>query len=269
MENVAATGAERVEAFMTLPPHPETRPLARGEGVALWRQIAQALEQAITSGQHPPGSRLPTEAELSARHGVNRHTVRRALDALSARGLIRIEQGRGSFVAEDVVDYPVGPRTRFSELIRAQNRDPAGRILHVGEQPADAAVAEALRLRPGRPVLVVERLGLADGRPVVVGTHHFVLPRFQQLPSALQQDGSITRALAACGVPDYRRVSTRLTARMPTAEEAEALQQNRNRPVMVAEALNSDPDGLPIDYTLSRYAAGRVQILIDGSGDSL
>jgi GntR family phosphonate transport system transcriptional regulator len=253
---------------MTTLPGDGSSPLARGEGVSLWRQIAQAVEQVIAAGGHPPGSRLPTEAELAVRHGVNRHTVRRALEALSARGLIRIEQGRGSFVAEDVVDYALGPRTRFSELIRAQNREPAGRILRVSEQPAELAVAEALRLRPGRPVLVVERLGLADGRPVVVGTHHFVLPRFAALSAALEKDGSITQALAACDVPDYRRVWTRLTARQPTAEEAEWLQQNRHRPVMVAEALNSDAAGLPIDFTVSRYAAGRVQIVIETGGEA-
>ena len=241
--------------------------LARGEGIALWRQIAQALEQGITAGTHPPGGRLPSEAELSAQHGVNRHTVRRALEALSQRGLIRIEQGRGSFVAEDVVDYPVGPRTRFSELIRAQNREPAGRILQIAAVPAEAAVAEALRIRPGKPVLRVDRLGLADDRPVVLGLHHFVLPRFANLPAELAGHGSITQGLAACGVADYRRMSTRLTARLPTAQEAEILQQARARPVMVAEALNSDPDGRPIDFTLSCYAAGRVQILIE-SGET-
>jgi GntR family phosphonate transport system transcriptional regulator len=261
--NVAVKRNRRVEAFMTPPPHN----LARGEGVALWRQISQVLEQAIASGQHAPGSRLPSEAELAARHGVNRHTVRRALDALSLRGLIRIEQGRGSFVAEDVVDYPLGPRTRFSEVIRAQNREPAGRILRVVEQPADLLVAEALRLRPGRPVLVVERLGLADGRPVVLGRHHFVLPRFAGVSAALEQDASITGAMKACGVADYRRVSTRLTARLPMAEEADLLQQGRSRPVMVAEALNADLEGRPVDFTLSCYAAGRVQIVIDEGGE--
>ncbi len=252
---------------MTLPPRtePNSTALARGEGVSLWRQIAQALEQAIGRGEHPPGSRLPTESALSAQHGVNRHTVRRALESLALRGLIRIEQGRGSFVTEDVVDYPLGPRTRFSEVIRAQNREPEGRILSVRTIPAEPAVAEALRLRPGRPVLAVERLGLADGRPVVAGLHHFVLPRFAALEQAVRDTASITAALAACGVADYRRVWTRLTADMPSAELADLLQQARTRPVMLAEALNADPEGRPIDYTLSRYAAGRVQIVIEGA----
>src|SRR3954462_1711093 len=88
-------------------------PLARGQGVALWRQIAGSLETEIAGGGLSPGARLPTEAGLTAPYGVNSHTVRRAMQELENRGLVRIEQGRGSFVAEDVLDYPVGPRTRF------------------------------------------------------------------------------------------------------------------------------------------------------------
>ncbi|KAA2211466.1 phosphonate metabolism transcriptional regulator PhnF [Teichococcus oryzae] len=240
--------------------------LSRREGLALWRQIARHLEAEIAGGALSPGDRLPTEAVLSARHGVNRHTVRRALDSLAARGLLRIEQGRGSFVAEDVLDYPLGPRTRFSEVIRAQNREPEGRVLSAQEVRADSATAEALRIPPGQPVLAVERLGLADNRPVVLGRHHFALPRFAALPEALAGHGSVTRALVALGVADYRRAWTRLTARLPTAEEAGLLQQSVNRPVMIAEALSEDMEGRPIDYTMSRYAAGRVQILVGGLG---
>ena len=254
---------------MTLPTHPlsPTEPvLARGEGVALWRQIASELERGIAVGALAPGTRLPPEAALAARHGVNRHTVRRALESLAARGLLRIEQGRGSFVSEDVVDYPLGPRTRFSEVIRAQNREPEGRILRIAEAPAGPATAEALRLPTGAPVLTVERLGLADGRPVVLGLHHFVLPRFRNLGAALEGHGSITRALALSGLADYRRAWTRMTARLPTVEEATHLRQARTRPVLLAEALSVDPQGEPIDYTLSRYAAGRVQIIVEGGG---
>jgi GntR family phosphonate transport system transcriptional regulator len=237
--------------------------LARRQGVALWRQIQQAIEAEIAGGSHKPGARLPTEAELSARFAVNRHTVRRAMEELEGRGLVRIEQGRGSFVAEDVVDYRLGPRTRFSENIRRQNREPNGRILRVAEVPAEAGLAEALGIRRGRAVILVERLALADGRPVVVGTHHFPAARFGQLPELLAQDPSITAALAACGVPDYRRRVTRITARLPTPEEAELLQQSRSRPVLMTEAVNTDPAGVVVDVTHARYAAGRVQLVVE------
>jgi GntR family phosphonate transport system transcriptional regulator len=237
--------------------------LARGAGVALWRQIASALEADISGGKRQPGERLPTEAVLTERFAVNRHTVRRALEELEARGIIRVEQGRGAFVAEDVLDYPLGPRTRFSETIRRQNREAAGRVLHIAEIPADAQVAAGLRIRRGKSVLRVARLGLANGRPLVLGLHHFPLPRFAALAESLAQQASITVALAACGVPDYRRHSTRITARLPTPEEAKQLMQSRSRPVIVAEALNTDPEGVPVDWTLSCYAAARVQLVIE------
>jgi GntR family phosphonate transport system transcriptional regulator len=238
-------------------------PLARGQGVALWRQIAATIEGEIARAAKAAGERLPTEAVLTARFGVNRHTVRRALEDLEARGLIRVEQGRGAFVAEDVLDYRLGPRTRFSELIRRQNREPAGRILRVAEMPAETQLAEALGLRRGRLALRVERLGLANGRPVVIGTHHFPLPRCAAAAEALERDSSVTAALAACGVADYRRRSSRITARLPTPEEAVLLQQSRSRPVMVAESLNVDTEGQPVDWTLAVYAAGRVQLVVE------
>jgi GntR family phosphonate transport system transcriptional regulator len=238
--------------------------LDRGQGVSLWRQIAAHLEQEIAAGLRAVGERLPTEAMLSEQFQVNRHTVRRALEALEARGLVRVEQGRGSFVAEDVLDYPLGGRTRFSETIRRQNREPQGRVLSVKETPADSQVAEALGLRRGRPVLRVVRLALADGKPIVIGAHHFPLPRFARLAEVVTAEGSITAGLTACGVPDYRRQVTRVTARMPTPEEAQLLQQARTRPVLSAEAINIDPAGAPVDFTQGCYAAGRVQIVVEG-----
>jgi len=236
--------------------------LDRGAGLALWRQIAAAIEGAITQGRHAPGERLPTEAELAARYGVNRHTLRRAMEALEARGLVRVEQGRGSFVAEDVLDYPLGPRTRFSEIIQRQGREPAGRLLRLAETSAEPRIAELLGLRKGARVILAERLAMADGRPVALGAHHFPAARFARIPGLLREDPSITKALAACGVPDYRRQVTRITARMPTAEEATILAQSRARPVLVSEALNVDPDGRPVDATITRYAAGRAQLVV-------
>lgn len=237
--------------------------LDRAAGTSLWRQIASALEERIGAGELRAEERLPSEGALSTRFAVNRHTVRRALEELERRGLIRTEQGRGSFVAGTVLDYPLHGRTRFFETVRAQRREPAGRILGLGASRAPAPVAEALGLAQGSPVLRVERLGFADGTPVVIGIHHLPLPRFAGAEAALRQAPSITGALAACGVADYRRARTRITARLPTGEEAVRLRQSRGRPVLASEALNLDVEGRPIDFTLACYAAGRVQVLVE------
>ena len=238
-------------------------PLDRGAGVALWRQIGAAVEATIRAGHRAPGQRLPTEAELAQNFRVNRHTIRRAMEELETRGIVRVEQGRGSFVAEDVLDYPLGPRTRFSEIIRAQNREPAGRMLRLLELPAEPRIAELLEIRRGRMVILAERIAMADGRPVALGSHHFPAARFPAIMDLLRENPSITDALAACGVPDYRRRITRITARMPNSEEAAVLQQSRARPLLVSEAVNVDADGKPVDATLTRYAAGRTQMVVE------
>jgi GntR family phosphonate transport system transcriptional regulator len=235
----------------------------REPGVTLWRQIYHAIEEEIAAGSHLAGARLQTEAQLSQRFGVNRHTVRRALEELSRNGLVRVEQGRGSFVAEDVLDYAVAPRTRFSEWIRRHNKEPSGRIIDLREVVADATVAAGLEIRSGARVVRLERLGLADDRPVSLATHHFPAARFAGLMTALRSVPTITEALAREGVSDYRRRSTRVTARLPQPHEAALLETPRNRPLLVTENINVDQDGAVVEFGISRYPTPRVQIVIE------
>jgi GntR family transcriptional regulator, phosphonate transport system regulatory protein len=246
------------------PTEPALRtPVQRQEGVALWRQIAGRLQQDIASGSYVPGGRLPTEAELSAQFDVNRHTVRRALEELSRSGLVRVEQGRGTFVAEDVLDYVVEPRTRFSEWIRKHNKEPSGRILQLREVAADSQVAAGLGVRAGSRVVLLERLGLADDRPVSLARHYFPALRLRGLLEALRATPRITEALQAVGVADYLRQVTRVTARLPTPTEADLLRMPRNRPVLVTENVNVDRGGTVVEFGIGCYPTPRVQIVFE------
>jgi GntR family phosphonate transport system transcriptional regulator len=248
---------------MTPDQPPDREEFSREDGVTLWRQIARTLEREIAAGGHKPGARLPTEAQLAARFAVNRHTVRRALEDLSRRGLIRVEQGRGSFVAEETFDYEVGPRTRFSEWVRRHNKEPGGRVLDLREIAADAQVATGLGLRPGARVARLERLGLADGVPVSLGSHHFPLSRLPGILAALRETATVTEALARCGIADYLRQSSRVTARLPLPREAELLRQPRTRPLLVAENINVDRTGAVVEFGISRFPTPRVQLVFE------
>jgi GntR family phosphonate transport system transcriptional regulator len=235
----------------------------REPGVALWRQIARTLEDEIATGMLAPGERLSTEAQMAQRFAVNRHTVRRALEEMQRAGLVRVEQGRGSFVAEDVLDYAVGSRTRFSEWIRRHNKEPSGQVLDLREVPADQTIATELGLRAGVRVVLLERLGLADGRPVNISQHYFPAARFPALLQAFRDGNGISEALTACGLADYRRRTTRVSARLPTAQEASLLRMPRNRPLLVTENINVDPHGVVVEYGTSRYPTPRVQIVFE------
>src|ERR1700745_133560 len=58
------------------------------------------VRRRIKQRELTPGSRLPTVAALSAYYGVSQGSVREALRILQSQGGIRIEHGRGLFVAD-------------------------------------------------------------------------------------------------------------------------------------------------------------------------
>ena len=241
---------------------PDPASLERGGGVAIWRQIARRLESDLRAGAFEAGARLPTEAELAARFTVNRHTVRRAIADLAARGLVRVEQGRGTFLQDLVIDYPLRRRTSFSANLLAQDRAPSHALLDLLEVPADAGIAGPLRLRRGASVVGSTGVGFADGVPVSYGRSWFPAARFPGLAERLRRGASISAVLAGYEVADYRRASTRVLARLPSAEEAGRLKQPRSEPVLVTEALDVDPAGRPIRYGVTCFAGARVQLTV-------
>ena len=233
-------------------------------GEPLWRRIERSLRGEIASGLLAPGARMPSEPELAARFAAHRHTVRRAIAALAQRGLVRVEQGRGSFVHDDVITYAVGRRTRVEENLLRQNRTFAGRLLSAREEVATPEAAKALGLRGRTPrVLLVETLNEADGVPVSLVRHVLPASRFAAFPDAYQASGSVTEALAACGVTDFARRSTRISTRLPLADEAKLLRQPPVLPVLVSESVEAEPNGQAFKLGTARFAGERVHLVLD------
>ncbi len=72
----------------------------------LHERLARAVENAIAAGRFRPGEQLPTHRQLAQQFSVSIGSVTRAIDALSARGVVRGEIGRGTFVLEQVGATP-------------------------------------------------------------------------------------------------------------------------------------------------------------------
>src|SRR3954469_10084480 len=140
-------------------------------GVALWRRVADGIERDIADGRFAAGTRLPGETEIAEVYRVNRHTVRRALATLAERGLVRAERGSGTYVEAPKISYPLRSRTRFSEIVGAGGREPAGQLIGAWEDVAAREIARQLGLKTGAPLIRLEALRLADKTPICVGTN--------------------------------------------------------------------------------------------------
>jgi GntR family transcriptional regulator, phosphonate transport system regulatory protein len=235
---------------------------------ALWASIAETLQAEIAAGHYRPGDKLPTEAALAARFGVNRHTVRHALATLAEAGAVHSRRGAGVFVAARPTDYRLGRRVRFHQNVLAAGQTPSRRITRVETRTADAEETRALALRGGQGVHVVEGVSLADDQPLAVFRSIFPAARFPGLPAAMEQTGSVTAALAACGLTDYTRLETRLTAQVADPVLALALQVRAGTAVLRSVAVNVDAAGAPVELGTTWFAGERVTLTVaaDGSG---
>ncbi len=238
--------------------------LHRGLGVALWRQIADDIRRGVNEGLADPSGRLPAEAELAARFGVNRHTVRSAIAALTHEGVLRSEQGRGTYVQRTKrLNYPIRARTRFRAGLEGQARDRSTELLSEGRERAGASVAAALTLEAGYDVIRLETLGLADAVPVLRATSWFDAARFPQIAEAYTRSGSVTQAFRDYGIDDYVRAWTRIEARHADQADTRDLKLSPGAIVLATTAVNVDQDGSPIQYSITRFAADRVELTID------
>ena len=150
----------------------------RRPGTLIWREIEETLAGDIAAGVYPAGGRLPVEADLASRFGVNRHTVRQALTALQDRGAISIEQGRGSFVRAPKLAYPIGRRTRYTENVGHLPGTAPGRLIRQWKTSAEPAIARDLEVRRGTALVAFDDLRVVDDEPVSLTTHYFPATRF-------------------------------------------------------------------------------------------
>lgn len=240
-----------------------TKSQSAAGGVALWRQIADAIRLDIVGGKLANGDRLPTEALLAERFSANRHTVRRALAVLAEEGVVIAEQGRGTFVKSiRRLSYPIGKRTRFREGLKGQANTVVTNTLGDRIDNANAQVADALGLKPGAKVVRLEAVSLADGVPLSRSTTWLAYRQFPDFAARLTELNSITRAFESYGFPDYVRATTRISARHADVEETRLLGLAPGAIVLVSEAVNADPDGNPLSYALSRFPAERMELVV-------
>jgi GntR family transcriptional regulator, phosphonate transport system regulatory protein len=232
-------------------------------GVTLWRRIADDLERAIAAGEIAAGEKLPGETEIAARFAVNRHTVRRAIAELAGRGLVRAARGSGTFVEGGRLAYPISRRTRFSEIVGSAGREAGGRLVASRVEPADRAIARRLKVAKGTPVVRLDVIRSASGVPLCLGTNWLPAARVPDAAKIYETTRSITRMLAAVGIRDYRRHSTRVTAAVADAIEAARLDLSPGRPLLVVESVDVTPDGRPIATATGRFAADRVELMVE------
>ena len=133
--------------------------------------IAGEYAQRIRGGLLPPGTQLPSYAEIAERHSVSDIVVRKAIELLQNQGLVRSVRRRGNFVADQPNLVRVSPERQMEdpETTFSNESDQGVVVDRDTEQvPASEELAELFDLAPGEAITHVITRASEGGRPISI-----------------------------------------------------------------------------------------------------
>lgn len=220
----------------------------------LYRQVRQLMTKSLEAGEWRPGDAIPSEAELAARFNVSLGTVRKAIDEMVAENLLIRRQGKGTFVATHS-----DPRAffRFLRLVPDSGMLSGYRSipLSCALVPAPEDAASVLRIVPGDPVVMVERLLKYEQKPVVADKIYLLAALFEGL--TLERLKASDRSLyslyeSAFGVRMIR-AEERLRAVIADAETAGLLEIEEACPLLLVERVAFTYGDRPVEWRQGCY----------------
>ena len=236
---------------------------------AKYQNIADELRAAIHRGDYGPGDALPSETQLCATYEVSRPTARHAVAILRSEGLIDVEHGRGAFVR----GRPMLRRHARSRHLHARRsgrplgfdyparhgQTPGMQITRTGPVPAPRDVAARMGIDEGDQVFIRERVVFADGEPVELSASYFPheLAAGTHLATREPLQSGVLRYIEDELGRSYRHIEEELTARAPSAEEAQALRISAAMPVLRVLYAAFDEDARPIEIVESVFPSDR------------
>jgi len=223
-----------------------------------YQAIADELRQRVRAA--PPGTVLPSEAELSAEFEASRVTVRRALELVRDEGLIAARQGFGWFVATEPVRQRLERLLTIESQLETSGRDAVRRVVDFAFVAPPAHVADELGVDR---VLRVKRISLADGEPFAVVTVWCPAELGQHLSMADVEQRPFYELLAI----ELRGATQTIGADLAEPGDAELLAVPVGSPILKCRRVTTDTGGRPVLMSEHLFPAHRTEFVVDLPND--
>ena len=237
----------------------ETARLNRDNAVPLYAQIRAALLD--HAGGREPGTMIPSETQLAERFSTSRMTVRQAVNSLVEQGVLHRRQGVGTFVLAPKAQQDLSSLLGFSEEMRRRGLEVSNRLVTRRRTAPSAHVAQQLRLRPRREVVILERVRLVDGVPMALETAHLPASRFGGLleEADLERESlfDLLERAYGCRIAGAEHAIEPVNA---DARSAGLLDIAPGTALIKMEGCNFDTGGEPVEYVEGLYRGDRYRL---------
>ena len=218
--------------------------------------LHENLEGIILSSE--TGTKLLSEPKLAKQLGVSRATLREAMRTFETSGLLRRQQGVGTFVTRpsQVIESGLEVLESIERMAERINLPVSMGEIEVTKCAADEATARFLDVCAGSEVFCVSRVILAEDRPVAYLVDVLSLDYLKPEDVRCSFTGSVLDLLLKRGDPLLGSSRCEIAAIAAPPEVARALNIQRGDSLMMFEAMLFTEDGDPVDYSISYFLPG-------------
>ncbi len=203
--------------------------------VPLYHQVQMSLEKLVRLGQLKPGDLIPSEHHLCSEFRVSRGTLRTAIGELVKQGLLRREQGKGTFVAGPRFEKSLLGYFRFANKDSSEEILPDSRIIEITKVIAPIDISKLMGLSSNEQVFKIKRLRMVSGAPFIYQISFFPVKLFPGLQAMPRNTPSLYNHISERYGIHVVEVEEFLTAGLPDHETQKLLGLKRKAPIIVIE----------------------------------
>ena len=235
-----------------------------------YAQILNWIHGMINRGKIKVGDQIPTEEELSRMFGVNRMTVRQAIEELSIEKMIERKRGKGTFLVSPKprgLVYKLEYISSFTDDMKAIGIAPRTETRSVEVIEPNPIVRTLLGLKKKDRVIYTLRLKYAEEEPVMIERSYLPHAEFRDILE-MNLDESLYHLLVEHFDITLHHSTQIFNAILSSKEDTELYKLNRRCPCIMVESTLYDPNNIPIEVLYSYFRGDRYKFRVS-SGEYL
>lgn len=225
-------------------------------------QLRELLRAKIDSGEWVSGEAIPSERELAATYGLNRTTVRNAIQGLVDEGVLKKVQGKGTFVKDHKIATRLNELVGFSKVIQESGHKPSTKLLYSGKRKAGYKYSTIFQIGKEEEIYRIVRLRLVDGEPYSIEDAYIPMKYVPEIEKVDFQVISLYEFYAQNGII-LTQGKEMLSVVKARSSEAKLLQIPVGSPVFLSKYISQDKEGRSIEYLHSYSRCDKMSFSIE------
>jgi GntR family transcriptional regulator len=244
-------------------PYKGLNKLDTGAPIPIYYQLQAIIRGKIENGHWESGRMIPTERQLVEAYGVSIGTVKKAILNLVNEGYLQRFQGKGTFVKGTILRRESLRYYRFLEAFSGEENDLSVKPIRLKRISGFHPANHYLKISPDKDLFELQRIFFLRNMPVVFSVSYLTAKLFKDIDkipfASFTQKTLYATIEEEYGLPTIRNREL-IGAILPSHEVCNALQINKNNPVLYIEMLAFTYKDKPFEYRRAYCATPSLKI---------